>query len=55
MYNSLSGIQTQPYHRAKKEGGLGFVKGAGKGFAGVIAKPGASESVGPEFIGSNRV
>ena len=44
MYDGLSGILTQPYHGAKKEGSLGLVKGVGKGLAGVIAKPGAGES-----------
>ena len=38
-------VYSQPHHGAKKEGGLGFVKGAKKSFAGVIAKPGAGESV----------
>ena len=55
MYDGLSGILTQPYHGAKKEGGSGSVKEVGKQFAGVIAKPGARDSVGPGFMGSNRV
>ena len=55
MYDGLSGILTQPYHGAKKEGGSGFVKGVRKQFAGFIAKPGAGDSVGSGFMGSNRV
>ena len=55
MDDGLSGILTQLYDGAKHEGNLGLMKGVEKGFAGVIAKPGAGESVGFEFIGSNRV
>ena len=55
MHNGLFGIMIQPYHGAKNEGGLGFVKGVEKRFAGVIAKPGAGESVDFGFLGSNRV
>ena len=29
----------QPIHGAQKEGGLGFVKGVGKGLIGVVARP----------------
>ena len=45
MYDGLSGMLTQPYHGTKKEGGLGLVKGVGKGVAGVVAKPGAGTSI----------
>lgn len=50
MYDGLSGILTQLYHGAKKEGSSGLVKGVGKGLAGVIVKPDAGESMGVEFI-----
>lgn len=45
MYDGLSGMLTQPYHGAKREGGLGLVKGVGKGVAGVVVKPGAGTSI----------
>lgn len=45
MYDGLSGMLTQPYHGAKKEGGLGLAKGVAKGVGGAIAKPGAGTSI----------
>ena len=54
MYDGLSVVLTQPYHGAKEEGDLGFVKGIGKGIVGVITKPGADESVEFGLMGSNR-
>ena len=54
MYDCLSVVLTQPYHGAKEEGDLGFVKGIGKGIVGVITKPGVDESVDFGLIGSNR-
>ncbi|KAK8130689.1 glycosyltransferase family 28 domain-containing protein [Apiospora kogelbergensis] len=42
FYHGLTGFVTQPYKGAKEEGALGFLKGAGKGTAGLIAKPGAA-------------
>ena len=53
MYDGLSGILSQPYHGAKKEEGLGLVKGVGKGVAGVVAKPGAGQSGFPVFVGDS--
>ncbi|KAK6858737.1 hypothetical protein PG995_005301 [Apiospora arundinis] len=41
FYHGLTGIVTQPYKGAKEEGAMGFLKGAGKGTAGLFAKPGA--------------
>jgi hypothetical protein len=35
FYEGLSGLVMDPYRGAKKEGGAGFVKGIGKGIAGV--------------------
>ena len=41
FYDGVSGLVTQPLEGAKKEGLPGFVKGMGKGFGGLILKPGA--------------
>ncbi|KAI9715522.1 MAG: hypothetical protein M1828_000829 [Chrysothrix sp. TS-e1954] len=38
IYDSLTGVVTQPYQGAKEEGALGFVKGTGKGLAGLLIK-----------------
>ena len=35
----ISGVFTQPYQSARKEGAFGFMKGAAKGLAGLIVKP----------------
>ncbi|KAF2743049.1 glycosyltransferase family 1 protein [Sporormia fimetaria CBS 119925] len=35
FYEGLSGLVTDPYQGAKKEGGIGFIKGVGRGIAGV--------------------
>ena len=35
MYDGITGIVTDPYKGAKKEGGVGFVKGVGRGIIGV--------------------
>lgn len=35
----ITGIFTQPYQSARKEGALGFFKGAAKGVAGLVIKP----------------
>ncbi|EHA54186.1 glycosyltransferase family 28 domain-containing protein [Pyricularia oryzae 70-15] len=42
FYDGLTGFVTQPYKGAKEEGALGFLKGAGKGTAGLIVKPGSA-------------
>lgn len=35
----ITGLFTQPYKSARKDGALGFVKGAAKGLAGLVVKP----------------
>ena len=35
----MTGIVTQPYKGAKKQGFVGFGKGLGRGVAGVVVKP----------------
>ncbi|KAH6651632.1 glycosyltransferase family 28 domain-containing protein [Truncatella angustata] len=42
MYDGISGLITQPLKGAQKEGGLGFLKGIGKGIGGVMLKPAAA-------------
>lgn len=42
FYDGISGLVTQPYQGAKKEGAAGFIKGFGKGLGGVVLKPGAA-------------
>jgi hypothetical protein len=41
-YDGVTGLVTQPWKGAQKDGAGGFVKGMGKGLAGFIAKPGAA-------------
>ncbi|KAL1836887.1 hypothetical protein VTJ49DRAFT_4529 [Mycothermus thermophilus] len=38
FYDGLSGLVTQPWRGAEKEGRVGFVKGVGKGLGGVFLK-----------------
>lgn len=38
-YDAITGLVTQPYHGAKEEGAIGFLKGAGKGLGGLLLKP----------------
>ena len=44
MYDGISGLVTQPFEGAKKEGFVGLIKGLGKGIGGVVLKPQAGES-----------
>ncbi|KAK5713116.1 hypothetical protein LTR15_011478 [Elasticomyces elasticus] len=41
-YDGVTGLFTQPWKGAQKEGASGFVKGIGKGVGGFIAKPTAA-------------
>lgn len=38
FWDGTTGLVTQPYRGAKKEGGVGFLKGVGKGFGGLFFK-----------------
>ena len=42
MYDGISGLVTQPWKGAQKEGVKGFFKGFGKGIGGFATKPGAA-------------
>lgn len=42
MFQGVTGLVTQPIEGAAKEGGAGFMKGVGKGIAGVTLKPAAA-------------
>lgn len=42
MYDGITGLVTQPFKGAAKEGGAGFIKGIGKGIGGIVLKPGAA-------------
>ncbi|KAH7302808.1 hypothetical protein B0I35DRAFT_325016, partial [Stachybotrys elegans] len=42
FYDGITGFVTQPYKGAKKEGALGFLKGAAKGSIELATKPGAA-------------
>ncbi|GIZ38820.1 hypothetical protein CKM354_000222100 [Cercospora kikuchii] len=44
-YDGVTGLVTQPWRGAQKDGAVGFVKGIGKGMGGFVAKSGAG-SVG---------
>ncbi|KAK4499727.1 hypothetical protein PRZ48_007913 [Zasmidium cellare] len=41
-YDGVTGIVTQPWRGAQKEGTAGFFKGVGKGIGGFLVKPGAA-------------
>jgi hypothetical protein len=41
-YDGVTGLFTQPWNGAQKDGTSGFIKGIGKGIGGFIAKPGAA-------------
>lgn len=41
FFDGITGLVTQPMAGAKKEGAAGFLKGAAKGFGGLILKPAA--------------
>ncbi|RDL38700.1 uncharacterized protein BP5553_03040 [Venustampulla echinocandica] len=53
LYDGLTGLVTQPYNGAKKDGAVGFLKGVGKGLGGVVFKPsaGACGVPGYAFMG----
>jgi UDP:flavonoid glycosyltransferase YjiC (YdhE family) len=42
MYDGITGLVTQPWKGAQKEGVGGFAKGFGKGIGGLVAKPSAA-------------
>ncbi|KAH9216546.1 putative glucosyl/glucuronosyl transferase [Leptodontidium sp. 2 PMI_412] len=42
FYDGVTGLVTQPWNGAKKEGTSGFLKGIGKGVGGFLTKPGAA-------------
>jgi hypothetical protein len=41
-YDGVTGLVTQPWKGARKEGASGLFKGIGKGMAGLVTKPGAA-------------
>lgn len=50
VFDGLSGLVTQPLKGAEKEGGMGLLKGFGKGVGGIVLKPAAGESITlPEY------
>jgi hypothetical protein len=51
FYDGLSGLVTQPLKGAEKEGGIGLIKGFGKGVSGLILKPAAGKSIRAEDPG----
>jgi len=42
IVDAVSGVVTQPYRGARKEGVVGFGKGIGKGIGGLVIKSGAA-------------
>jgi len=42
IYDGVSGLVTQPWQGARRDGATGFFKGVGKGLGGLAAKPGAA-------------
>jgi hypothetical protein len=47
FYDGISGLVTQPLRGAQKEGGMGFMKGVGKGIGGLLLKPAAGKFHAP--------
>jgi UDP:flavonoid glycosyltransferase YjiC (YdhE family) len=50
MYDGVTGLVTQPWKGAQKEGTSGFFKGIGKGLGGFVAKPGAALFGIPSYL-----
>lgn len=44
VYDGVTGLVSQPYNGAKREGVSGFFKGFAKGVGGAVLKPGAGKS-----------
>lgn len=44
LYDGITGLVTQPYKGAEKEGMSGLIKGIGKGIGGIVLKPQAGKS-----------
>ncbi len=49
-YDGVTGLVTQPWKGAQKEGTSGFLKGIGKGIGGFVTKPGAALFGIPSYI-----
>ncbi|KFX97233.1 hypothetical protein V490_02902 [Pseudogymnoascus sp. VKM F-3557] len=49
-YDGVTGLVTQPWKGAQKEGASGFVKGIGKGIGGFVTKPGAALFGIPSYL-----
>ncbi|KAF2486063.1 putative glucosyl/glucuronosyl transferase [Neohortaea acidophila] len=50
MYDGVTGLVTQPWKGARKEGTSGFFKGMGKGIGGFATKPGAALFAIPSYF-----
>jgi UDP:flavonoid glycosyltransferase YjiC (YdhE family) len=50
MYDGVTGLVTQPWKGAQKEGATGFLKGIGKGIGGFVSKPGAALFGIPSYL-----
>lgn len=53
MYDGISGLVTQPFKGAQKQGGVGLVKGFGRGIGGAFTKPFGGECCDSLFISSH--
>jgi len=49
LYEGITGLVTQPYRGAEKEGVKGFGKGIGKGLGGLVFKSGAAAFAIPGY------
>lgn len=52
LFDGITGLATQPYKGAQKEGVSGLIKGFAKGLGGIVLKPQAGESRHPIIIPS---
>lgn len=50
LYDGVTGVVTQPWRGAQKEGAGGLLKGIGKGIGGLVAKPGAALFAIPSYM-----
>jgi len=49
MFDGITGLFTQPIQGARKEGAAGFMKGFGRGIAGIVLKPAAGSYALPAY------
>ena len=49
LFDGITGLITQPMRGAEKEGGVGLIKGIGKGIGGLVLKPSSGKALPSSF------